>query len=180
MKETIHRLGFGAWQLGNAEDWGPMEEETAINLVQEAYKQGINFFDTAPNYAQGRSETYLGKAVKDFRDKIYINSKFGHSSEGESDFSVQAIEPSVRGSLKLLQTTYLDSLLLHNPSMDILQGKTGHFQELERLKKLGLIRKYGVSIDTKEEVEAVLKNPHVEVIELLYNVFFQSCHSLLS
>lgn len=179
MEKSISRLGFGGWQLGNDDDWELMSEETAIKLIQTAYQQGINFFDTAPNYASGRSETYIGKAVKDFRDNIYINSKYGHDNTGEIDFSVEGIELSLRKSLARLQTTYLDSVLLHNPSMDILEGKTGHYDELERMKRLGLIKAYGASVDTKDEIVAILKQKNVTVIELLYNVFFQSCRDLL-
>jgi aryl-alcohol dehydrogenase-like predicted oxidoreductase len=180
MHKPISRLGFGGWQLGNHQEWGQMDEEQGIKLVQTAFENGITFFDTAPNYAAGRSEIYLGMATKLFRDKIYLNSKYGHDPDGNIGFSVAGIEPSIRGSLKRLQTTYLDSLLLHNPPMEILNGATSHFQELERLKQVGLIRAYGVSIDTAEEVEAVLKQPNVTIIELLYNIFFQSCRKLLS
>ncbi len=70
MAKNISRLGFGAWQLGNAEDWGAMDETSAITLVQTAIAKGITFFDTAPNYAGGRSEPYLGKATKGFRESI--------------------------------------------------------------------------------------------------------------
>jgi len=179
MEIKISRLGFGAWQLGNNQDWGNMDETSAIALVQEAYKEGINFFDTAPHYAGGKSEEYLGKAVKKFRDKIYINSKIDYDDNGTGDHSLGAIERSVRGSLKRLQTTYLDSVLLHNPPMYVLEGKTEDFSELEKLKDMGIIRAYGASIDTREEVKAILENKQIGVIELLYNVFFQSCRDLL-
>jgi len=180
MAKRISRLGFGAWQLGNVLDWDRMEESQALELVKTAYEKGITFFDTAPNYAEGRSEIYLGKATKNFRDKIFINSKYGHDADGHTDFEAAGIEPSVRGSLARLQTDYLDSVLLHNPPMAILEGKSDHFAELERLKGLGLIKAYGVSVDTPDEVRAVLRQPGVTVIELLYNVFFQSCRPLLA
>ena len=179
MDKHISRLGFGAWQLGNADDWGQMEEKEAVALVQTAYGSGVTFFDTAPNYALGLRETFLGKAVEGFRDKVFISSKYGHDAEGGLHFGIDGIERSLRGSLKRLNTTYLDALLLHNPPLDVLKGKQGHFRELARLKELGLIRAYGASVDTKDEVEAVLSNSGIGAIELLYNVFFQATRPLL-
>jgi len=167
-------LGFGGWQLGNAELFSPMTEEEGISLVKEAYENGITLFDTAPGYANGKSEIILGKALHDVRDKVILNTKFGHRSDGTTDFSSSTIEEAIRDSLSRLQTDYLDSVLLHNPSMDILSGKTDHFKVLKQLKNNGLIRAYGVSIDTIDEFRTVLTKTDVDVIEILFNIFFQS------
>jgi aryl-alcohol dehydrogenase-like predicted oxidoreductase len=80
-------IGFGAWQLGNHIDWSGMTDSEAIHLVHKALDEGINFFDTAPNYGFGKSEELLGKALKDTsRDSIVINTKFGHHSDGHTDY----------------------------------------------------------------------------------------------
>lgn len=171
--KKIHRIGFGAWQLGNTEFWGHMSVEEGIVLVDEAIKQGINLFDTAPGYASGLSETILGLAIKNRREQIVINTKFGHTAEGETDFSVFSLRDQIQSSLGRLQTDYLDSIVLHNPSMDILNGKTTHIQELKKLREEGLIRSFGVSIDTLEEFDAVLDHLDIDVVEILFNVFFQ-------
>lgn len=175
----IGRLGFGAWQLGNVESWGPMSQKEAIELVQEAVRSGINFFDTAPGYGNGESERLLGEALHGIRDQVVINSKFGHHANGTTDFRVEVIKKSIEASCKRLKTTYLDSLVLHNPSRDILLNHQGHFDYLEQLRQTGLIHGYGVSIDTPEEVSAVLTHGKVQVIELLYNVFFQATREQL-
>lgn len=172
-KEQVNRLGFGSWQLGNTEFWGYMSVEDGVALVKEAIERGINFFDTAPGYAAGMSESIIGMAIQDCRDQVIINSKFGHTADGETDFSVFSLRKQVTDSLERLQTTYLDSLLIHNPGFDILEGKTLHVQELKKLKDEGLIKAYGVSIDTLEEFDTVLDNLEVDVIEILFNVFFQ-------
>jgi aryl-alcohol dehydrogenase-like predicted oxidoreductase len=174
----LNRIGFGGWQLGNSELWGEMSEADGIALVKAAIAKGINFFDTGPGYGGGMSETIIGKAIGDDRDFILINSKFGHRADGSSDWRVEAIEPAIRESLGRLQTDYLDSVILHNPSMDILRGETGHFKELSRMKRLGLIRGFGVSIDTREELATVLDHVSLDVIEILFNVFFQSPREL--
>lgn len=172
-KQKINRLGFGAWQLGNTEFWGYMAIEDGVELVQHAIKRGINFFDTAPGYASGLSETILGMATKNFRSKVVINTKLGHTADGETDFSVFSLRKQIEDSLERLQSTYLDSVILHNPGFDILEGKTQHVQELKALKEEGLIRAYGVSIDTYEELEAVINHLEVDVVEILFNIFFQ-------
>ncbi len=173
-KGNISRLGFGGWQLGSDETWGNVPFKESIELVRKAVEEGINFFDTAPGYSSGRSEEIIGIALHDIRDKVYINSKIGHKADGTSDFSIDGIEKSIKDSLSRLQTTYLDSALLHNPGMEVLQRKTNHFKELKRLKNTGLIHAYGVSIDSYDELKTVLDNTDVQVIELLFNVFFQS------
>lgn len=172
-KQKINRLGFGAWQLGNTEFWGYMAIEDGVELVQHAIKRGINFFDTAPGYASGLSETILGMATKNLRSKVVINTKLGHTADGETDFSVFSLRKQIEDSLERLQTTYLDSVILHNPGFDILEGKTQHIQELKALKEEGLIRAFGVSIDTYEELEAVINHLDVDVVEILFNIFFQ-------
>jgi aryl-alcohol dehydrogenase-like predicted oxidoreductase len=179
-KKYINRLGFGAWQLGNTDFWGYMAQEDGVALVKEAIEKGINFFDTAPGYAYGVSEAIIGEAIKGCRDKVVINTKLGHTASGETDFSVFSLREQIYESLERLQTDYVDSVLLHNPSMDILEGKTQHFQELEKIKNEGLIHAYGVSIDTYDEFKAVLDNVHVDVIEILFNIFFQDALPLFN
>ena len=89
--KTIHRIGFGAWQLNNPL-WGDMSEIEAIKLVRYAIEQGINLFDAAPGYGNGQSELILGKAIKGHRDQVVINTKVGHLADGSSDFSVESQE----------------------------------------------------------------------------------------
>jgi aryl-alcohol dehydrogenase-like predicted oxidoreductase len=178
--KKINRLGFGAWQLGNTEFWGYMSIEDGVEMVKHAIASGITFFDTAPGYASGMSESIIGMATKDQREQVVINTKFGHTADGETDFSVFSLRKQVTDSLERLQTDYLDSIVLHNPGFDILEGKTLHIQELKKLKEEGLIKAYGVSIDTYEEMETVLEHIDVDIIEILFNIFFQDVSKLFS
>ncbi|MGD9761664.1 MAG: aldo/keto reductase [Candidatus Izemoplasmatales bacterium] len=178
LEKKASRISFGGWQLGNNEFWGEMSFQEGVNLVREAYENGITLFDTAPGYANGQSERIIGEALKDVRDKVIINTKIGHKADGSTDFSVESLESQINESLIRLQTYYLDSVLLHNPSMDILSGKTDHFKELKRLKEKGLIKSYGVSIDTYSELKTVIEKTDVQVIEILFNIFFQEPGSL--
>jgi aryl-alcohol dehydrogenase-like predicted oxidoreductase len=178
-KKMISELGFGAWTLGNTSRGKKMSFDDGVLLVRRAFHEGITFFDTSPNYALGESEKILGEALKDYREEVTINSKFGHDEFGHINFSSDEIIPSIKRSLKRLKTDYLDSVLLHNPSMDILKGETEHFVQLKKAKEQGLIRAFGVSIDSREELLAVLKYSELDVIELLFNIFFQENRDLL-
>ena len=169
----VSEVGFGAWQLGNARDWEGMEDNQAIRLVHEALEQGCNFFDTAPNYGGGNSETLLGKALSGRRSETVISSKFGHHPDHNVNFDPEKIRSSVEDSLRRLQTDYLDSLLLHNPPFEILNGSTGHFEVLKSLKQEGKIRAYGASVDSAREMDELIKNTGSQVIEVMFNIFHQ-------
>ena len=52
----MSEIGYGAWQLCNSDSWGGMDDQTALRLIDEAIDGGINLFDTAPNYADTKSE----------------------------------------------------------------------------------------------------------------------------
>jgi aryl-alcohol dehydrogenase-like predicted oxidoreductase len=171
--KLVSEIGFGAWQLGNAVDWSGMSDKEAEELVYEAMDRGINFFDTAPNYGLGRSEELLGKVLKGKRESVVINTKFGHHSDGSLDFSADRIVSSVENSLRRLQTDYLDSVILHNPSTEILEGKGKHFEILEGLKNLGKITAYGASVDSSEEIFKLTNNTNSSIIEVMFNVFYQ-------
>jgi aryl-alcohol dehydrogenase-like predicted oxidoreductase len=168
------RISFGGWQLGNNEFWGEMTHSEGVELVKQAYAKGITLFDTAPGYSSGESEKIIGEALHYVREKVIINSKIGHKANGLTDFSVNSMKEQIKDSLARLNTDYLDSVVLHNPGMEILSGKSGHFVELEKLKNEGLIRAYGVSIDTYQEFLEVLNKTDILVVEILFNVFFQS------
>lgn len=173
----VSEVGFGAWQLGNTTDWSGSTDLEAIKLVHKAFDMGCNFFDTAPNYASGKSEELLGKALQGKREQVVISTKFGHFADGHTDFDPALIRKSVETSLKKLKTAYLDSVLLHNPPQDILEGKQDHYKVLEDLKQDGLIKSYGVSVDSSADMKRVLENSNSEVLEIMFNIFHQETHN---
>jgi aryl-alcohol dehydrogenase-like predicted oxidoreductase len=168
-------IGFGAWQLGNGIDWSGMTEQEAIDLVHRAIDEGVNFFDTAPGYGRGSSEELLGKALKRTkREALVINTKFGHHSDGHSDFSHKVIRESIEGSLRRLDTDYIDSVLLHNPPAELLKAEgNAHYEVLEQLKQEGKILAYGASLDTKEDIVTFLNHTEGQVIEAFFNILHQ-------
>ena len=173
----VSEIGLGAWQLGKDSGWQGMSEKEAIELVHHALDFGINFFDTAPIYGYGSSEERLGKALKGVdRNTIVINTKFGHSSSGATDFESSSIRESLEGSLKRLHLDYIDSLIIHNPPLSYLDGnKNDHYEILERLIDEGKIKAYGASLDTYEEMQLFMTTTNAKVIEAFFNILHQDC-----
>lgn len=172
----VSEIGVGAWQLGGDPDWDCRpDEDESLAIVSEALAHGVNFFDTAPGYAEGRSESLLGRALAGRRDEVVLCTKYGHHDEG--GFSVARLGPSVEGSLLQLRTDYLDVLLLHNPPPELHDGEAAAsapmYAELERLQKEGKIRAYGVSLDWSADLDRVASTTGSRACEVLFNAFFQ-------
>ena len=171
----VSEIGLGAWQLGKQSGWQSMSEKDAIAIVKKALDYGINFFDTAPNYGHGTGEDRLGKALKGVdRSKIVINTKFGHTDSGITNFNSDYIRESLEGSLRRLGVDYVDSLIIHNPPFEYLDGnKNDHYEILERLIEEGKIKAYGASIDTCEEMTLLMNTTNAKVIEAFFNILHQ-------
>lgn len=171
----VSKIGLGAWQLGHNSGWQSMSEKDAIELVKKSLNYGINFFDTAPNYGNGTGEERLGKALKGVdRNKIVINTKFGHTDSGTTNYNSEYIRESLEGSLRRLQVDYVDSLIIHNPPISYLDGnRNDHYEILERLIEEGKIKAYGASLDTYDEMELLINTTNAKVIEAFFNILHQ-------
>ena len=171
----VSEIGLGAWQLGNNSGWQSMSENNALEIVEKALELGINFFDTAPNYGHGTSEDRLGKALKEVdRSTIVLNTKFGHSDAGKTNYNSSYIRESLEGSLKRLRVDYIDSLIMHNPPLEYLDGnKNDHYEIFERLIEEGKIKAYGASLDTYEDMKLLMETTNAKVIEAFFNILHQ-------
>ena len=138
----VSALGLGC--MGLTYGYGPATNEAdAIALIEQAVELGITFFDTAEAYTQGANEALLGKALKPYRNKVVIATKFGFkngvTTEG-LDSRPERIRTVVENSLRLLQTDVIDLLYQHrvDPNVPIeevagtvkdliAEGKVKHF-----------------------------------------------------
>ncbi|MCR4855754.1 MAG: aldo/keto reductase [Erysipelotrichaceae bacterium] len=141
---NVSRLCLGCMSFGEAGEgqyqWTLGYEDSSA-IIRKAYEAGINFFDTSNNYSNGTSEIFLGKAIKDFdRDRIVIATKC-YFNEGK--LSPEAIHREVAGSLKRLDTPYIDILVLHRFDYDTPVEDT--LKALDEEVKMGHIRYYGAS-----------------------------------
>lgn len=171
----VSEIGLGAWQLGENSGWQSMSEKEAINMVCKSIELGVNFFDTAPNYGGGTSELRLGKALKSFdRSQLVINTKFGHTDTGKTNYDAHYIRTSLEGSLKRLQVDYVDSLIIHSPPSQYLDGyNSPHYEILERLIEEGKIHAYGASLDTYSDIKLFMDTTNGRVLEVFFNVLHQ-------
>src|SRR5256885_11777794 len=174
----VSEISFGAWAIGGTSEaagtqwgWGETPEKDAISAIRRARELGVNFFDTADVYGNGRSEELLGKALSSEWDKVYVASKVGNvvrNGVGMKDWSREHIVRSCEASLKRLKKDVIDLYQLHNPEVrDIQKGDWP--ETLELLQKQGKIRWYGVSVFLPEEGMAVLERGKGQGIQLAYN-----------
>jgi len=171
---TVSEIGLGAWQLGNRKDWahGP-DEPQSLEIVAAALDAGVTFFDTAPGYAGGESERLLGEALRGHRDQVVLCTKFGRNPGG-IDFSPEAIRGSVERSLRLLQTDVLDIVLTHSPPAELFDGRlVPHYGIFEDLKREGLIRAYGGSVDWPQDIDTLLETTESTALEVYLSAFHQ-------
>ncbi|MHA7878746.1 MAG: aldo/keto reductase [Saccharospirillum sp.] len=169
----VSDIGFGAWQLGNNDQWGGMTDATAHELVAKALDSGINLFDTAPNYAKTNSERLLGECLKGKRQDLVLVSKFGHRHDGANDFSAAWFWQSLEASLGRLKTDYLDVILVHSPPLDVLNGTHEIWSAMKQAQEQGKVRFYGASTDYAYQVQETLDTTDAQVLELLFNVLHQ-------
>ncbi|HEV2345227.1 MAG TPA: aldo/keto reductase [Actinocrinis sp.] len=170
---TVSEIGLGAWQLGNRKDWNGPDEAESLAIVGAALDAGVTFFDTAPGYADGHSERLLGLALRGHRDRAVLCTKFGHTPEG-TDFSTGALRGSIERSLRRLGTDVLDIVLMHSPPPELCDGGlVPHYGILEDLKRNGLIRAYGASLDWPQDIDMVLATTDSKALEVYLSAFHQ-------
>lgn len=149
----VSRLCFGGCPMGGY-GWGKVSEEELIKAVRCAVEKGINFFDNADTYGLGKSEETLGKALGDERHQVVIGTKFGVRVENGKTFydnSPEWIEKALTGSLKRLNTDYIDLYQVHYRD-----GKTPIsvvVDTLEKMRQKGYIRYYGLSNIHHDDLE---------------------------
>jgi aryl-alcohol dehydrogenase-like predicted oxidoreductase len=122
------------------------QEPAARRMVDRCLDAGINFFDTANVYNQGRAETILGQALVGRRDKVILTTKVrGKMGEGpdESGLSRAAMRKALEASLKRLQADYVDVYYLHQPDYDAPIDET--LAVMEEAVRAGKVRYPAVS-----------------------------------
>lgn len=146
---TASRLSYGCMRIGGK------TPEQAEAVVKTAFELGINFFDNADIYCDGRSEEFFGKAIKNIdREKLFVQSKCG-IRKGFYDFSKAHIISSVENSLKRIGCGYLDVLCLHRP--DVLFEGEEVAEAFDELHSRGLVKNFGVSNFNPMQVELLKK-----------------------
>ena len=168
----VSEVSLGTWQIGAS--WGSISEKDSIELLHAAIDNGINFFDTADVYGDGRSERLIAQVLRDRKEKVYVATKAGrrlqpHVAEGYNETNLSAF---VERSLANLQRETLDLVQLHCPPTDVYY-RPEVFEALDKLKRAGKILHYGVSVEKIEEAIKATEFPGVATIQIIFNIFRQ-------
>lgn len=137
----VSRLGMGCMRLPSYEKDGKtvFDEEKSIALIRRAYELGVNYFDTAPGYCDTLSENITGKAIKPFRDKLYLSTKNPIENASGDDY-----DKRLENSLKKLDTGYIDFYHFWGISLDTFLTKVcapgGPLDRVKKWKEQGVVR----------------------------------------
>ncbi|MBD8082735.1 aldo/keto reductase [Chryseobacterium caseinilyticum] len=168
----VSELGLGC--MGLTFGYGPATDENeAVKLIQNAYDLGVTFFDTAEAYSQGGNEILLGKAVKSFRDKVIIATKFGFQDGDASkgvDSRPERIRTVVENSLKYLQTDVIDLLYQHRVDPNVpMEDVAGTVKDLIAE---GKVKYFGMSEAGAESIRKAHAVLPVTALQSEYSMFF--------
>lgn len=157
-------LSYGSWvTFGNQ-----LGQKEAADLIATAYENGVNFFDNAEIYADGKSEILMGKALRDLgfaRDSYCVSSKafWGGEKPTQLGLSRKHLHDACHAALKRLQVDYLDMFFCHRPDMDTPVEET--VRAMTDLVRQGKVLYWGTSEWPAERIAqayGVAKEMHLE------------------
>jgi aryl-alcohol dehydrogenase-like predicted oxidoreductase len=168
----VSEMGLGCWQLGGT-DWGNLDDGAALDILSAAVEAGVDFFDTADVYGNGRSETLIGRFLKERRSKIFVATKLGRTASLYPDkYTEVAVRAATEASLKRLGVSALDLTQLHCiPIEELRRGEV--FEWLRGLQREGKIRHFGASVESMEEALLCLEQPGLVSLQIIFNIFRQ-------
>lgn len=163
-------ISFGAWAIGGT--WGDVDDKDSMEALHRAVDLGVNFFDTADVYGDGRSERLLAALRRERKENFFIATKAGRrlSPHNAAGYNRQNLTAFVERSIKNLRTEALDLLQLHCPPTEIYY-QPEVFEILDDLVKAGKVRYYGVSVEKVEEALKAIEYPRVQSVQIIFNMF---------
>jgi aryl-alcohol dehydrogenase-like predicted oxidoreductase len=168
----VSEISFGAWAVGGA--WGTVDDEQSIAAMKKALELGVNFFDTADVYGDGRSERLLRRLRKETTMPFHVATKAGRrlSRQVAAGYNRENLTAFVDRSLQNLGVDALELVQLHCPPTDTYY-RPETFAVMDDLVKTGKIQHYGVSVERVEEGLKAMEFPNVESIQIIFNMFRQ-------
>ena len=174
----VSSVSFGAWAIGGT--WGTVDDRESLAALHRAVDLGVNFFDTADVYGDGRSECLLAQLKRERPEEIVIATKAGrrlvpHTADG---YTIENLTGFIERSLRNLEVDALDLLQLHCPPTEVYY-RPGLFAGLDDLVRQGKIRHYGVSVEQVEQALKAIEYPGVKTVQIIFNIFRQRPADLL-
>lgn len=187
---SVSEIGFGTWTISTGW-WGEKTDDEAVEMLRRAHDTyGINFFDAADSYGNGRSERQLANAFRGKRSEVVYATKIGYDIYNEnaakarrgqnelpqrldSDYMRLAVDKC----LERLETDYIDVLQLHNIKMEHVRNPE-IWQTLRDLKSEGKIRVWGAAFGPAigwlyEAVELCEREQDIGTIQMIWNILEQ-------
>ncbi|SFA50273.1 Aldo/keto reductase family protein [Pedobacter suwonensis] len=169
----VSALGFGCMGL-NFLDGKGMEKNAAISLLRDAVERGINFYDTAEAYGPYTNEELVGEALKPYRDRVVIATKFGCKEASPAiglDSRPETIRAVTDASLKRLKTDYIDLLYQHRVDPHVaIEEVAGTVKDLIQEGKVKYFGLSEASTKTIRKAHAVLP---VSALQSEYSLFWR-------
>jgi aryl-alcohol dehydrogenase-like predicted oxidoreductase len=174
----VSTVSFGAWAIGGT--WGPVDDAESLRALHHALECGVNFFDTADVYGDGRSERLLARLRDESREAFYVATKAGRRlpKQMAASYNRDNLSAFVERSLKNLDVDAIDLLQLHCPPTDVYYMPEV-FGVLDDLVTGGKLRFYGVSVERVEEALKAIEYPNVQSVQIIFNLFRQRPSELL-
>jgi aryl-alcohol dehydrogenase-like predicted oxidoreductase len=168
----VSSVSFGAWAIGGT--WGDVDDSESVAALHRALDLGVNFFDTADVYGDGRSERLLRRLRSERKEPFYVATKAGRSANPHvaDAYNKKNLTYWVERSLGNLGVESLDLLQLHCPPTDVYY-RPEVFGALDDLVREGKIKHYGVSVERVEEALKAIEFSGVESIQIIFNLFRQ-------
>jgi aryl-alcohol dehydrogenase-like predicted oxidoreductase len=167
----VSAISFGAWAIGGT--WGPVDDEESMRALHVAVDAGTNFVDTADVYGDGRSERLVARLRRERKgETIFVATKAGRRlpQQTPEGYSRENLNAWVGRSLKNLEMDAVDLLQLHCPHPKV-YDMPEVFGLLDDLVTAGKVRYYGVSVETVDEAHRALRHPHVQTVQIIFNMF---------
>lgn len=167
---TVSVIGLGTWQLGA--DWGDVDEGEALAVLDAARESGVTFFDTADVYGDGRSESLIGRWLREHPDSgVTVGTKMGRRMPQEhANYSLEHFRGWIDRSRANLGVETLDLVQLHCPPTSVF-GDDRVFDALDTLVDEGVIASYGVSVEQVDEALTAIARPNVATVQIILNAF---------
>ena len=167
---NVSEVSFGAWAVGGS--WGPVDDEKSLAAMHRAVDLGVNFFDTADVYGDGRSERLIARLKKERGDEIHVATKAGRRlpAQTAAGYSRANLTAFIDRSLQNLGTDRLELLQLHCPPTEVYYLPEV-FGILDDLVSAGKLLYYGVSVEKVEEALMAIEYPNVMTVQIVFNMF---------
>lgn len=179
----VSEIGYGAWGIGQS-SWVGASDDEALQALHKAVDLGLNFIDTALGYGNGHSEKLIGQVVRERSENIYVATKIPPKNKQwpaqagipvEEAFPAEHVIACTEESLRNLSLETIDVQQFHVWS-DEWVDQGDWLEAIDKLKREGKIRSFGVSINDYQPENAIklIETGVVDTVQVIYNIFEQS------